>query len=322
MTLFFEKEKENFSRWKYHAMDNSITTYYFTPIYNYFLDLIPMNISPNMLTFLGLMCTLFGYYISYNYFEMYPKSVCFSLILLWCGYIIFDAIDGKQARRIGNSSPLGEFLDHACDIISDLMVILSLCQVMGIRDKWTVWYLVQVGELLFLEFHIRALRDKIVTFNSFYGPVEALCVGMIICLLRVVFTLNFNQFFVIVAPYMYYTVLSYVLYLSIKLEKIRLVLVSCLIFTFISYLFKIYFNINPSNINIIGNGCNLALITCDIILAKMGDTTMHYYMLDLILLSLCNSFLGIMITFLYYIGVLNELSLYLNMPLLRIKRNK
>jgi ethanolaminephosphotransferase len=29
-----------------------------------------------------------------------------------------DAIDGKQARRTGSSSALGELFDHGCDAIS------------------------------------------------------------------------------------------------------------------------------------------------------------------------------------------------------------
>ena len=40
-----------------------------------------------------------------------------------CGFGLFvyqslDAIDGKQARRTGSSSPLGELFDHGCDSIS------------------------------------------------------------------------------------------------------------------------------------------------------------------------------------------------------------
>lgn len=36
-----------------------------------------------------------------------------------------DAIDGKQARRTGTSSPLGELFDHGCDAIN-LMVNYKL----------------------------------------------------------------------------------------------------------------------------------------------------------------------------------------------------
>lgn len=40
-----------------------------------------------------------------------------------CGFGLFvyqslDAIDGKQARRTGSSSPLGELFDHGCDSVS------------------------------------------------------------------------------------------------------------------------------------------------------------------------------------------------------------
>jgi len=33
-------------------------------------------------------------------------------------YQSLDAIDGKQARRTGTSTPLGELFDHGCDSIS------------------------------------------------------------------------------------------------------------------------------------------------------------------------------------------------------------
>ena len=33
-------------------------------------------------------------------------------------YQTLDAIDGKQARRTGSNSPLGELFDHGCDAVS------------------------------------------------------------------------------------------------------------------------------------------------------------------------------------------------------------
>jgi len=49
-----------------------------------------------------------------------------------CGFGLFvyqslDAIDGKQARRTGSSSPLGELFDHGCDSISTVFITLSAC---------------------------------------------------------------------------------------------------------------------------------------------------------------------------------------------------
>jgi hypothetical protein len=34
-------------------------------------------------------------------------------------YQTLDAIDGKQARRTGTSSPMGELFDHGCDSVSN-----------------------------------------------------------------------------------------------------------------------------------------------------------------------------------------------------------
>lgn len=42
-------------------------------------------------------------------------------------YQTLDALDGKQARRTGSSSPLGELFDHGCDAVSTVFVILSAC---------------------------------------------------------------------------------------------------------------------------------------------------------------------------------------------------
>lgn len=33
-------------------------------------------------------------------------------------YSTFDNLDGKQARRISASSPLGELFDHGCDALN------------------------------------------------------------------------------------------------------------------------------------------------------------------------------------------------------------
>lgn len=42
-------------------------------------------------------------------------------------YQTLDATDGKQARRIGASSPLGELFDHGCDSASQVFVTLNVC---------------------------------------------------------------------------------------------------------------------------------------------------------------------------------------------------
>ena len=47
-------------------------------------------------------------------------------------YQTLDAVDGKQARRIQQSSPLGMLLDHGCDSLSTTFIALSLIQGLGL----------------------------------------------------------------------------------------------------------------------------------------------------------------------------------------------
>jgi ethanolaminephosphotransferase len=42
-------------------------------------------------------------------------------------YTNLDCIDGKQARRTGSSSPLGQLFDHGCDAIA-LHLMLAIIQ--------------------------------------------------------------------------------------------------------------------------------------------------------------------------------------------------
>lgn len=43
-------------------------------------------------------------------------------------YITLDNMDGKQARRTGTSSPLGQMFDHGCDAITFSIAIMTLCR--------------------------------------------------------------------------------------------------------------------------------------------------------------------------------------------------
>lgn len=50
---------------------------------------------------------------------------------------LIDGIDGKQARRIGVSGPLGEMFDHGLDSYIVFFIPFSLFSVVG-RDEFSV----------------------------------------------------------------------------------------------------------------------------------------------------------------------------------------
>jgi ethanolaminephosphotransferase len=91
-----------------------------------------------------------------------------------------DAIDGKQARRLGMGSALGEMFDHGCDAINTSLEVVLACHALGLnRSWWTVAS--EVASLLnfyastWEEYHTGTLY-----LSAFSGPVEGIV--MIICI--------------------------------------------------------------------------------------------------------------------------------------------
>lgn len=116
-------------KYSYTAEDQSVLS----PIlYKFFVnplvEILPYQIPANFITFSSFLCiiTAFciavrGYYVGrYEHWGLIPV-----LILI---YLIGDCADGKQARKTGTGSPLGEYFDHFldCFVTGLLMSILMI----------------------------------------------------------------------------------------------------------------------------------------------------------------------------------------------------
>ena len=72
--------------------------------------------APNLITLVGLIINITGT-VAYLYYDMtfsepVPQWVYFYAATCAFLYQTLDAVDGKQARRTGTSSPLGQLFDH------------------------------------------------------------------------------------------------------------------------------------------------------------------------------------------------------------------
>lgn len=97
---------------------------------------MPKSLAPNLITTIGLICVLLSYIIMLPYgthfSESIPSYILFISALLIFAYQTLDAIDGKQARRVKASSPLGMLFDHGCDSMSTSLLVLTITQGMGL----------------------------------------------------------------------------------------------------------------------------------------------------------------------------------------------
>jgi cytidyltransferase-like protein len=340
--IFLTKEdNENLSKWKYTVEDKSISTKIFGPFWNWLAEFIPDNVAPNILSLAGLICILYSFNLSYNYFEEYPIFTSLMTFLLVFIYMNLDAIDGKHARKINNSSPLGEFFDHSCDNIGVVFMVLPLCYTLGISNHYIQWYAVQIAQLAFLHSHIRAFKERIVKFGKFTGPGEFIMIYMIILLGRCftdysllkdimisisgIFGMNPEEFGNNVIITIYYLVYIYVIYtvLSLHSYATRNGLLISLFARFIPSIL-IYFNLlndRMTTYTVISHGLIMAIITGDIIIAKMASRDLQPLIPIFIMVSLFDNFLCIILCGYYYKTILNEISTYMNLPIFSVKHN-
>ena len=82
-------------------------------------------------------------------------------------YQSLDSIDGKQARRTGCASPLGELMDHGCDAISIIVVALAVSVTIQL-GKEPVWmfFVCFSAALLFYCAHWQAYVSGTIKFGK------------------------------------------------------------------------------------------------------------------------------------------------------------
>ncbi len=78
-----------------------------------------------------LMNIIVGYYSGMDGKGNIPTWAIVLSAFLYPMYHIFDLLDGKHARKTGQSSPLGLLVDHGCDALT----IFPLHNVFGINRK-------------------------------------------------------------------------------------------------------------------------------------------------------------------------------------------
>lgn len=116
---------------KYSCTSASILDAWLQPWWCWLVSKTPLWLAPNLITILGLIVnivtTLILVWYSPDARQDPPRWACALCALGVFVYQSLDAIDGKQARRTGSQSPLGELFDHGCDSISTVFIALGAC---------------------------------------------------------------------------------------------------------------------------------------------------------------------------------------------------
>lgn len=133
-----------FDSYKYSARDTSpLSIYIMHPFWNWLVEYFPKWVAPNVMTFAGFLFTVlnflmlswydWGFWASTDLPGAVPIPNWFwavAAVNIFLAYTL-DGIDGKQARRIGLSGPLGELFDHGLDSYSAFFIPACLYSIFG-----------------------------------------------------------------------------------------------------------------------------------------------------------------------------------------------
>lgn len=135
ITFLTKEDLINLENYEYHGgeytfVDNILNPFWYKVAYAF-----PAWFAPNLITLTGLLVNISAAVLVMMY-DPYllgnaPGWVYINAAICLQVYAVLDAADGKQARRLSASSPLGQIFDHGCDAVNLLFIIICSCSAAG-----------------------------------------------------------------------------------------------------------------------------------------------------------------------------------------------
>lgn len=182
-----ENGLKHFKTYKYSSVDKSpISHYVLRHYWNFCVEFLPLWLAPNMVTLIGFFFVignvalqqLMDPSLSGPQYAWVSYSYAFGV---WA-YSTMDNIDGKQARRTGTSSGLGELFDHGIDSLNCTLASLLETSAMGLgaTKLGALTALIPCLPMFFSTWE--TYHTHTLYLGYFNGPTEGLLIASLIML--------------------------------------------------------------------------------------------------------------------------------------------
>jgi len=182
--ILSQQQLKSLSKHKYSSEGTSITEPALQILWRWMVEQIPLWVAPNLITIVGLIINV-GTSLLLMYYSPDAKTQAPGWVYASCGMGLFlyqclDAMDGKQARRTGSSSPLGELFDHGCDALSTVFVSIATCCAMGLGlDPPSLYFLCFTAFFLFYCAHWQTYVSGTLRFGRIdVTEGQLVCIGV------------------------------------------------------------------------------------------------------------------------------------------------
>lgn len=189
--------------YKYVSGEYSKLDLLINPYWIQMTEMFPLWVAPNLITLIGFLFLLSSalLFISFDLkmnLEQPSLNFFFAALAIFA-YLNLDAIDGKQARRIGKGSPLGQLFDHGCDCMGITLFTYNLIVMWKLGDNMPMCFLACFVSIFMFyssnwsEYHTHVL----VTSNGSVGTTEMEILMIIFNILTGIFGTHIWQFKII-----------------------------------------------------------------------------------------------------------------------------
>ncbi|KAL2216275.1 sn-1,2-diacylglycerol cholinephosphotransferase [Thermoascus aurantiacus ATCC 26904] len=174
--------------YKYSSVDKSfISRYILKHYWNAFVELLPLWLAPNMVTLLGFLFIV----VNVILLEIFmpdlvgpgPSWLYYSFAFGVWMYSTLDNVDGKQARRTGTSSGLGELFDHGIDSLNCTLASLLETAAMGFGSSRLGAFTALIPCLPMFFSTWETYHTHTLYLGYFNGPTEGLLIAIAIMII-------------------------------------------------------------------------------------------------------------------------------------------
>lgn len=169
----------NLATYAYSGVDKSLIVFYVMKhFWNWLVEFVPTWVAPNVLTLMGLTCMSTGFSIvvsnceTISYCREFPTWGYPAIAFLIFCYQTLDNLDGKQARRTGSSSALGEVFDHGGDSLTVPMFTIILSNALQFGSTASFILLIYLT-FVFSFVHWEGYFTGTVVLDTLANPTEA-----------------------------------------------------------------------------------------------------------------------------------------------------
>jgi len=179
--ILTEQQLRRLNEHKYSASGDTLLDPYMQKFWRWSVEKFPTWFAPNLMTVLGLivnaLTTLILIYYSPDAKTAVPAWTLFLFALGLFIYQTLDACDGKQARRTGSTSTLGELFDHGCDSLSTVFVAISACIAVQLGEYSNLmFYQCIAASALFYAAHWQTYVSAKLRFGKFDVTEAQFCI--------------------------------------------------------------------------------------------------------------------------------------------------